>query len=48
MLGPGETADGFDSHYVPQLDYIHPGDCDIHYLAVAASVQLVFVNTLFS
>jgi uncharacterized protein (TIGR03032 family) len=47
ILQPGELADTYDSLYVPQLG-ITTGDCDIHDMAVDATGQLVFVNTLFS
>lgn len=47
MLRAGESADGFDRLYVPQLGNT-TGDCDIHDMAVDCDDRLVFVNTLFS
>lgn len=47
MLSPGESTDGYDRLYVPQIG-LTTGDCDIHDLAVDGTGQLVFVNTLFS
>ena len=46
-LLPGQTQDGYDRVFVPQLGYV-TGDLDIHDLGVDADGQLVFVNTLFS
>ena len=42
----GEVQDGYDRLYVPQVGYT-TGDLDIHDLAIDASGQLIFVNTLF-
>lgn len=47
LLADGESRDGFDRFYRPQLGYT-TGDCDIHDLAVDGDGRLVFVNTLFS
>lgn len=47
LLADGESQDGFDRFYRPQLGYT-TGDCDIHDLAVDGDGRLVFVNTLFS
>ncbi len=46
-LAPGQSADGFDRLYVPQLGYT-TGDLDAHDVAVDATGRVVFVNTLFS
>jgi uncharacterized protein (TIGR03032 family) len=46
MLRKGETQDGYDSLYVPQVGYT-TGDLDIHDMAVDGSGRLLFVNTLF-
>ncbi|MEO8165624.1 MAG: DUF4915 domain-containing protein, partial [Betaproteobacteria bacterium] len=46
-LTPGETADGYDRLYVPQVGYT-TGDLDAHDVAVDAAGRVVFVNTLFS
>jgi uncharacterized protein (TIGR03032 family) len=43
----GESQDGFDRVYVPQVGYI-TGDIDIHDMAVDRDGRLVFVNTLFA
>ena len=45
-LLPGQTVDGYDRVYVPQIGYT-TGDIDIHDLAVDRDGQLVFVSTLF-
>lgn len=45
-LGPGETRDGFDRVFIPQVGYV-TGDLDIHDLAVDRAGRVVFVNTLF-
>ncbi len=45
-LTPGQSSDGFDRVYVPQVGYV-TGDLDIHDLAIDASGRLIFVNTLF-
>ena len=42
----GQSHDGFDRLYVPQVGYI-TGDIDIHDVAIEDSGRLVFVNTLF-
>src|SRR5438874_928643 len=44
---PGETANGYDRLYVPQLAYT-TGDVDAHDIALNKDQQPVFVNTLFS
>ena len=46
VFEPGQTHEGYDRLYVPQMSYI-TGDLDIHDLAVEDSGRLVFVNTLF-
>jgi len=46
-LQPGETADGYDRVFVPQMSYV-TGDLDIHDIAVDSSGQVVFANTLMS
>ena len=46
-LPAGETQDGYDRLYVPQLGYV-TGDLDIHDIGVDADGRVVFVNTLFS
>ena len=45
-LSPGQTVDGYDRMYVPQVEYI-TGDIDVHDIAVQPDGQVVFVNTLF-
>ena len=45
-LATGETQDGFDACYVPQVGYI-TGDLDIHDLHIGKDGRPVFVNTLF-
>ncbi len=47
ILQPGQTHDGYDRLFVPQVGYI-TGDIDIHDVGVDATGRLVFVNTLFS
>jgi len=47
ILAPGQTSNGYDRLYVPQVGYV-TGDLDIHDLAVDDEGRLVFVNTLFS
>ena len=47
VLEPGQSQNGHDRVYVPQLGYV-TGDLDIHDLAIDSSGQLVFANTLFS
>lgn len=46
-LGPGETYQGYDRLYVPQLGWT-TGDIDIHDIGVDGSGRPLFVNTLFS
>jgi uncharacterized protein (TIGR03032 family) len=46
VLDLGQSANGFDRLYVPQVGYT-TGDLDIHDVAVEASGRVVFVNTLF-
>lgn len=49
-LEPGQTHNGYDALYVPQVGYI-TGDLDIHDIVLAAPshpTPLIFVNTLFS
>ena len=46
MLEPGQTADGYDRVYVPQVGYV-TGDLDIHDVAVDRDGRVVFANTLF-
>jgi uncharacterized protein (TIGR03032 family) len=46
VLNPGETADGYDRLYVPQVGYV-TGDLDIHDISVDRDGRVVFVNTLF-
>ena len=46
VLQPGQTQDGYDRLYVPQLGNT-TGDLDIHDMAVDGDGRLVFVNTLF-
>jgi uncharacterized protein (TIGR03032 family) len=45
-LGPGQTHEGYDRVYVPQLAWT-TGDLDIHDVAPGRNGQPVFVNTLF-
>lgn len=45
-LEPGQSANGFDRVYVPQVGYV-TGDLDIHDVSVDADGQVIFVNTLF-
>ena len=47
IFEPGQSHDGYDRLYVPQLDYI-TGDLDIHDVALGGDGRVVFVNTLFS
>lgn len=42
----GQSSNGFDRVYVPQVGYT-TGDIDIHDVAVDADGRVVFVNTLF-
>ena len=52
-LEPGQTYEGYDGLYVPQMSYI-TGDLDIHDVAVSHPGQItedqqpIFINTLFS
>ncbi len=47
-LDPSQvTSEGHDCLFVPRLSY-HTGDLDVHDIAVAASGELIFVNTLFN
>ncbi len=49
-LPPGQTQNGYDCVYVPQMSYV-TGDLDIHDLGFVeeeSSPSLIFVNTLFS
>ncbi|MDH6268129.1 uncharacterized protein (TIGR03032 family) [Rhizobium sp. SG_E_25_P2] len=46
-LGNGETANGADAVYVPQMSHF-TGDLDVHDMGYAADGKLVFANTLFS
>ena len=43
----GETANGYDRLYLPQLAYT-TGDLDVHDIAMDAEGNPIFVNTLFS
>jgi uncharacterized protein (TIGR03032 family) len=47
VLRQGETHQGYDRLYVPQLAYT-TGDLDIHEIAVDGAGRPLFVNTLFS
>ena len=46
-LLPGQTHDGYDRCFVPQVGYI-TGDVDVHDIGVDAEGRPIFVNTLFS
>jgi uncharacterized protein (TIGR03032 family) len=46
-LPPGQSANGFDRLYVPQLAYT-TGDVDVHDIALDLQRRPVFMNTLFS
>jgi uncharacterized protein (TIGR03032 family) len=46
VFEPGQTQNGYDRLYLPQVGYT-TGDLDIHDMAVDADGRLVFVNTLF-
>lgn len=46
VLDPGQTANGFDRLYVPQVGYT-TGDLDIHDVTVESTGRVLFVNTLF-
>jgi uncharacterized protein (TIGR03032 family) len=45
-LEPGQSADGYDRLYVPQIGYT-TGDIDVHDVAVESDGRVVFINTLF-
>ncbi len=45
-LEPGQSADGYDRLYLPQISYV-TGDLDVHDLALDRDGRIVFVNTLF-
>ncbi|MCU0537175.1 MAG: TIGR03032 family protein [Hydrococcus sp. Prado102] len=47
VLEPGQTHNGYDRLYVPQVSYV-TGDLDGHDLALTDTQEIVFVNTLFS
>ncbi|SMF94841.1 TIGR03032 family protein [Methylomagnum ishizawai] len=47
LLEPGQTQDGYDRLYLPQVGYT-TGDVDAHDLGVDRDGRLIFVNTLFS
>ncbi len=47
LLTPGQSSDGYDAIYVPQVGSI-TGDLDIHDIALDGDGKLIFVNTLFS
>ena len=47
VVDPGQSHDGYDRLYVPQVGYT-TGDIDIHDVSVDAEGRVVFVNTLFS
>lgn len=47
VVEPGQTQDSFDSVFVPQMAWT-TGDLDIHDIALTATDQPIFVNTLFS
>ena len=47
VLETGQSHDGFDRLYVPQMSYV-TGDIDVHDIALDAAGEPVFVNTLFS
>lgn len=46
LMDVGESRDGIDACYVPQMSYV-TGDLDVHDMALDASGGLTFVNTLF-
>jgi uncharacterized protein (TIGR03032 family) len=46
VLHSGQTQDGFDRLYLPQVGYT-TGDIDIHDMGVDRDGRLIFVNTLF-
>ena len=45
-LEPGQSADGYDRLYVPQVGFT-TGDIDVHDVAVDVDGRVIFVNTLF-
>ena len=45
-LEPGQSYDGYDRVYVPQLAWT-TGDLDVHDMAIDESGKLIFVATLF-
>ncbi|ABB57366.1 TIGR03032 family protein [Synechococcus elongatus] len=53
VLSPGETHNGYDALYIPQLSYV-TGDLDLHDIGLregsfsSSAEQIVGVNTLFS
>ena len=47
VLEAGQTHDGHDRLYVPQMSFV-TGDLDVHDIALDAAREPVFVNTLFS
>ncbi|MGB7271929.1 MAG: TIGR03032 family protein [Geitlerinemataceae cyanobacterium] len=47
ILEPGQTHNGYDRLYVPQVAYT-TGDLDIHDVAIDSLSRVIFVNTLFS
>jgi uncharacterized protein (TIGR03032 family) len=46
-LAPGQSADGYDRLYVPQVAYI-TGDVGAYDVAIAGNGEIVFSSTLFS
>jgi uncharacterized protein (TIGR03032 family) len=47
VLAAGESHDGYDRVYVPQISYT-TGDLDIHDIGLDGAGRPIFVNTLFS
>ena len=47
VLEPGQSQNGYDCLYVPQMSYI-TGDLDIHDLVIDDRQRPIFVNTLFN
>ncbi len=47
VLEPGQTANGYDRLYVPQMGNT-TGDIDAHDVAIDRDGRVVFINTLFS
>ena len=45
-LDPGQSADGYDRLYLPQVGYV-TGDLDIHDMAIDGQGRVIFINTLF-